>query len=245
MGTAWGPSLRDYCPSSSQGPVLSPQVPVLAKADLNPDSLSPFRSPCCPSQYSPLVRPKATDSIQKTLRKIPRVMVLGDRRRRDVTRSANCDSCGDQGLLLPGGNHQEVFFLWGGGREATSQLLRLVSGRGLQGKSRFTSPWKPSLGVRGGELCLEESQRGPRLCVQRGSGREGCRPTELQRKNVSLIARLLSSVICPSPCPPFPSAPPSQSQAASNINRSRPHFLPFRVPPGRLQESRLFRLKSG
>lgn len=108
MGTAWGPSLRDYCPSSSQGPVLSPQVPVLAKADLNPDSLLPFRSPCCPSQYSPLVRPKATDSIKKTLRKIPRVMVLGDRRRRDVTRSANCDSCGDQGLLLPGGNHPSL-----------------------------------------------------------------------------------------------------------------------------------------
>lgn len=80
---------------------------------------------------------------------------------------------------------------------------------------------------------------------------EGIRPGGLQTDRATAEERLSYSsslvlshlpITLPtlSQCPP-----PSQSQAASNINRSRPHFLPFRVPPGRLQESRLFRLKSG
>jgi hypothetical protein len=70
-----------------------------------------------PLPYSPLVRPKATDSIKRPLLKLPKVMVLGDRRR-DVVRSAKRDSCGDQGLLLP----EEItvrFFLGGGGRQGS------------------------------------------------------------------------------------------------------------------------------
>lgn len=236
MGTAWGPSLRDYCPSSSQGPVLSPQVPVLAKADLNPDSLLPFRSPCCPSQYSPLVRPKATDSIKKTLRKIPRVMVLGDRRRRDVTRSANCDSCGDQGLLLPGGNHQEVF-LWGGGREATSQLLRLVSGRGLQGKSRFTSPWKPSAGGKGWRAMFRREPERTMALLPLPS-LEGIRPGGLQTDRATAEERLSysSSLVLshlPITLPTLSQCPPPPPKPGCFKHKQVPSSLPAIQGPAR------------
>lgn len=108
------------------------------------------------------------------------------------------------------------FFLWGGGREATSQLLRLVSGRGLQGKSRFTSPWKPSAGGKGWRAMFRrEPERTTALRPLLSS--EGIRPGGLQTDRATAEERLSYSsslvlshlpITLPtlSQCPPPPKA---------------------------------------